>query len=102
VSQPSAFDWVSDELARHSGMSALEARGTLRLLLRDAGIDSKLVNKGQLAVVVARLLPAALTKLRVPEALAVCERIALALQSAEVAASHQVSPEDIFGRIGRR
>jgi hypothetical protein len=102
VSAPSAFDWVSDELARRTGLSELEARGTLRLLLKEAGIDSKLVNKSQLAVVVARLLPASLAKLRVADPRDVCDQIGQALQSAELLQPHQSSPEDVFGRIGRR
>jgi hypothetical protein len=102
MTQPGVFDWVADELARHATMSPLEARGTLRLLLKEAGIDSKLVNKGQMAVVVARLLPAALTRLRVPEPQAVCERIGKALQAADLAQPLLSSPEDVFGRLGRR
>jgi hypothetical protein len=66
------FDWVSRELERRTALSRLEARGTLRLVLKHAGLDPTSVSAHQMLVVVERLLPSALSKRKVDSADSLC------------------------------
>ena len=56
ASTPS-FEWVSQELERITSLERLEARGTLRLVLKKAGLDASGVTVRQMEVVIRELLP---------------------------------------------
>ncbi|MBX3128478.1 MAG: hypothetical protein KF718_17285 [Polyangiaceae bacterium] len=96
-----AFEWVSAELEARTALSRIEARGTLRLVLKNVGLEPASVSVHQMQVVVERLLPAALGKRRVGEASALCRELAADLvahaqQHAEVVAE---SAYDVFERM---
>lgn len=68
---------IGDALARATGMTSTQARGTLRLLLKDRGVDPGIARKADLLSVVAGPLGDALAKRRVaigPEALKALQR----------------------------
>ena len=96
-----AFDAACERLAAETALSALEARGTVRFALRDAGLEARSVSSKELAVVVTKLLPKELTARGVKEADAVCRRIADALSALKTAAAAD-TPEAVFGRLGGR
>ena len=52
-----AFDLICEEIEQKSSLSRLEARGTVRLALKKAGLDATTVTPRQMLVVVEKLLP---------------------------------------------
>jgi hypothetical protein len=66
------FDLAAERLEHHTSFSRLEARGTLRLALKTAGLDAKSVTAGQLRVVFEKLIPGELEKRDVSNAAEAC------------------------------
>lgn len=98
------FDFAAEQLERRTDLDRLEARGTLRLALKSAGLDPREVTAGQMAVVVGHVLEAELRTRGVDEPAAICQALLGDLkrldpnQSAEPAPD---SPEAIFRRLAR-
>jgi hypothetical protein len=95
-----AFDWICGELERLTCLDTLEARGTLRLSLKKAGLEARSVSPQQLAVVVGRLLTGELRDRGIENADQVCEDLLTRLKSHAVASSAEESPEEVFRRLG--
>lgn len=97
------FEWVCSQLEQRTGFARIEARGTVRLALKQAGLEPQSVTSSQMQVVIARLLPAALAARRVNDSAAVCDVLQRELrQAAESDAFTQPeSAYDIFDRLGK-
>ncbi len=96
------FGWLSDELERRTSLSRLEARGTVRLVLKEAGLEASALDAKQLNVVLARLMPDALKKRGVADAPVVCRRIADALLLAGPTLTETSDATyGVFERLGR-
>jgi len=93
------FEQVCGELERATSLNRLEVRGTVRIALRDAGLDSRSVRPDQMTVVLQKVLPAALASRGIADGERACSAIVRALLSAPAGAAHE-SPEDIFRRLG--
>ena len=98
-----AFEFVAARLEQRTEFDSVEARGTVRLALKEAGLDARTVTASQIAVVVERLLPYELRSRGVAEG----ERIARAIladlkgfRAADPEAPE--SPEDVFRRLAGR
>lgn len=74
-----AFERAADLLERETPFDRLAARGTVRLALRDAGLDARSVSAAQMLQVVQTRLGGELAARGVPDASAVCARIATGL-----------------------
>ncbi len=100
----SIFDFLAGALEESTDLDKLEARGTLRIALKQAGLDAKTVTAEQMRVVVERALPAQLASRGVDAAASVCRALATALKGLGSAAPGPAaeSPEDVFRRLGRR
>ncbi|MCC6216110.1 MAG: hypothetical protein IT376_14695 [Polyangiaceae bacterium] len=72
MAESPVFEWVSLELEKRTALSRLEARGTLRLVLREIGLAPASVSVKQMQVVAQRVLAPALEKRRVAAAGALC------------------------------
>lgn len=81
-----AFERTCAEIEASTSLDRLEARGTVRIALRGAGLDAASVEPREMQVVVRRVLPQELVKRGVPDAPALCERIAAAIADAGAAA----------------
>ncbi len=96
------FEWVSSELQRRTPLSRLEARGTVRLLLKQAGLEPGSVTAAQMDVANRRLMPAALKVRGIDDADSLSTELAPAL--ARAAAEHRLesaeSAYDVFERLG--
>ena len=96
------FDFVCNELEQRTNLDRLEARGTLRIALKDAGLDARSVTAGQLRVVFEKVMPLELGKRGVKDAeetcAAVIEELASAPASADEGSSGDV--DGIFRRLG--
>jgi hypothetical protein len=98
----SLFDIAAGELEAGSEMDRLEARGTLRLALKQAGLDVANLTVPQLQAVFEKLMPRELEARGVADATATCDAvmkdIANAASTADLEASN--SPDEIFKRLG--
>jgi hypothetical protein len=103
MGEPSLFDAVADDLHTRTGLDSIAARGTLRLALKNAGLDPKVVTPLQMHVVLERVLPHELETRGVREADSVCGAMAAAVRQLEASgASSGAAPEDIFRRMRER
>jgi hypothetical protein len=95
------YDFVSAELETQTQLGRLEARGTLRLALKEAGLDAGTVTGTQMVVVLAKLMPGEMRARGVASADDVCRSIAAALEERflDEATAAAESPEAIFRRL---
>lgn len=94
-----AFDWVCEELERLTCLGTLEARGTVRLSLKEAGFEARSATPHQLSVVVERILERELRVRGIENADEVCENLVVGLESHEPFSRVEESPEDVFKRL---
>lgn len=94
------FDFVCDLLEGLTALDRLEARGTVRIALKQAGLEPHSVTPGQMSVVVTKLLVTELSSRCVVDGAAQCrtidEQLGL-LESGPMADT----PEAVFERLGR-
>jgi hypothetical protein len=96
------FEFVAGKLEEATPLDRLEARGTVRLGLKAAGLDPRGVTKQQMEVMLQKVLPAELSTRGVAQSQKVCEGLVgalAALKSGEADAQSE-SPEDVFSRLG--
>jgi hypothetical protein len=96
------FDLAAEKLETSTDMDRLEARGTLRLALKEAGLDARKLTLPQLRAVFERLMPKELDARGVSDAAKTCEaaidEIARSAEALDIASS--ASPDDVFKRLG--
>jgi hypothetical protein len=100
MASATAFDWICAELERLTSLDTLEARGTVRLSLKRAGLEARSASPDQLSVVVSRVLVRELQARGIESADQVCETLAIGLKSQGPASSAGESPEEVFKRLG--
>lgn len=98
-----AFDWLCARLEEETSLDRLEARGTVRLALKSAGLEARTVTPEQLGVVIEKVLASELTARGVDDAASLCSRFAsgLAGQAASLASDAPgETPDAVFSRLG--
>jgi len=98
-----SFAWACTELERLLPLSEIESRGTIRLVLRQYGLEVGSVRPNEMQVLFRKALPDALRIRGVDESQDLCEEIALRLPSEvdDVEGMSAVdSPEAVFQRLG--
>ena len=101
MAESQVFDWVCDLLERETLLNRLEARGTVRLAMREAGLAPKSVTVDQIAVVLEKLLPQELEARSIPDGEAICKRLAEEIRGKDFGEATDLdSPEAIFRRLG--
>jgi hypothetical protein len=98
------FDRAAEQLEQRAGFDRLAARGTLRLALKESGLDAKTVTLQQLGVVLRKVMPQELTLRGVSDATAVCNAVIdhLANSPAIADADPASDPDAIFRRLANR
>lgn len=95
------FDFVAEKLQEATDFDKLEARGTVRLALKESGLEAKTVSAEQMAVVLQKVLPRELRTRGVDDSDSVCQRIVQVLERGGFGATGEDrSPEAVFKRIG--
>jgi hypothetical protein len=94
-----AFEHACEGLERLTNLSRLEARGTMRIVLKEAGLDPGSVKAGELRVVAKKTLPKQLAARGVEDAESVCERLGSELGGIQDTAGGD-TPEAVFARLG--
>ena len=95
------FDFAAERLEHHTSLDRLEARGTLRIALKIAGLPAKSVNAAQLCVVFEKVMPNELEKRGVSDAAVPCRAVIDDLMNspAPSEASAATDPDAIFQRL---
>ena len=95
------FDFATERLEHHASLERLEARGTLRIALKAAGLDPKNLTGAQLQVVFEKLMPGELESRGVNDVRDVCAAVLTDLARAGGAAedASATSPDEIFRRL---
>jgi hypothetical protein len=93
------FEAVCDGLERATSLGRLEVRGTVRIALKNAGLDPRTVRGDEMAVVLQKLMPGELQSRGVADGDKVCQAISRGLGGVASRAAEE-SPEDIFRRLG--
>ena len=99
MADSTAFSFVSEQLEHLSQMTRAEARGTVRIALREAGLSASTVSVYELKVVLEKVMPRELAARRIREGEELCAQIAEALSGMRDDAPD--GPEAVFGRIAR-
>lgn len=95
------FDYVAQELERRTSLSRLEARGTLRIALKEGGFDAS-AGAREVEVVLRKVLPRELAARAIDGSAALCDALAGAVASQTFDAAKDESPEQVFGRLAGR
>ena len=95
-----AFDFICAELEARTPLSQLEARGTVRIALKSAGLQASNVDTHQMCVVLAKVLPAELDQPAVPRAAELCEELARDLSEQSLEEVRSPTPDSVFKRLG--
>ncbi len=99
MSNAEVFERTSEGLESHTDLARLEARGTVRLALKKAGLDVHTVSVAEMAVVLARVLPAELESRGIADGEQICAQLRQALKDVASSPAPE-TPDSIFGRLG--
>jgi len=96
------FDFVAEQLERCTSLDRPEARGTLRIVCKMAGLEPKKLTPEQLRVVFERVLPGELEERDVADTAAVCRSLTEQVERAPQDQWDQSGDVDeIFKRLAR-
>lgn len=101
MTESRAFEWTAAEMEPLFGMSRIETRGTLRLALKEAGLEPRTVNARQMAVLLEKVMPKLLRSRRIVDPEPACASLALRVREQRFDDPFE-PPEDVFRRLGRR
>jgi hypothetical protein len=95
------FEWVSAALERATTFDSLQARGTMRLALRKAGLDAASVDIQGMCATLQHLMPKELSMRKIADGEAICARLVMDLRAANLKgpAPEGQTPEDVFRRM---
>jgi hypothetical protein len=95
------FDFAAERLEHHASLERLEARGTLRIALKAAGLDPKNLTGAQLQVVFEKLMPGELDSRGVSDVRNVCTAVLadLARTGGDAEDASTTNPDEIFRRL---
>ena len=99
----SLFDETASHLEELTSLSRLEARGTLRLALKEAGLEPEGLTGRQLRVVLEKVLPKELGLRGIQEGDPICASLAERVRAGEPEegqANRADAVDSAFGRMG--
>ena len=102
MADSAVFDWVCGELEQRSSLDRLEARGTIRLALKQAGLDAGSVTPDQIKVVLEKLLPEELRARGVADESESVRSLASGTERFDAGDARAIadSPDEVFRRLG--
>ncbi len=96
------FDVAAESLEEATDMDRLAVRGTLRIAVKEAGLDARKLTIPQLRAVFEKLMPKELDARGVSDTAVACkaimDEIAGSADAIDIASS--ASPDDVFKRLG--
>ena len=102
MADAAAFDWICTRLEQDTSLDRLEARGTVRIALKGAGLEARNVTPEQMKVVIEKVLAEELTTRGVEGASDLCSRLAadLGSEASSLATDAGETPDAVFSRLG--
>jgi len=93
---------AAERLETHSDLDKLEARGTLRIALRTAGLDANALSIAQLEVVMDKIMPGELERRGVWKPESVCSAVMTDVKqrAGDPKDAPEAGPEPVFRRLG--
>lgn len=95
----SAFEFACGQIETRTSLDRLAARGTIRIALKQAGLEARSVTPEQMAVVIQKILPGELASRGVDTVEEVCQRILTGLRGI-AAGPVSETPDAVFKRLG--
>jgi len=95
-----AYQEFCRQIETCASLSDLQAMGTARILVKEAGLDSKTATSAKLSVVASKLLPRQLELLGVAGSDGVAAKVNAALAAIAPGAAAANAPEAVFRRLG--
>ena len=102
MADSAAFEAACTSLEQASSLDRISARGTIRLALKQAGLEPKTVTARELEVVVTKVLPPELAARDVSAPDVVCAQITKVLRGLDGAVNGADTPEAVFARLASR
>ena len=99
MAESAAFTHLCQALESETTFSRIEARGTVRLALKSAGLNAKNITIEQMKVILERVFPKELESRGVPDPEGVCRMLIRGLGQVVSAAAE--SAEDVFRSLVR-
>jgi hypothetical protein len=99
MSDSNAFDFAASFLEENTDLDRLEARGTLRIILKKAGLEAKSVDPKQMKVAVDRMLADELVARGTADPSSVVDRLSSGMDTLQVDSGGS-TPEQVFARLG--
>ena len=99
---PELFAWLAQALEQRTPMNAAQCRGTVRLALKNAGLEAKSVTAPELRVVLHKIMPRELEVRGIDDGTKVCTELVADLDGADVAPaepSPRSQADSVFQRI---
>jgi hypothetical protein len=96
------FDIAAERLEHHTDFNRLEARGTLRIAVKEAGLKAQNLTLPELEAVLEKVMPGELKRRRVEDAVAICNIVMgeVARVAGPGSATSSSSADDVFRRLG--
>ena len=98
MAEAQAFMVVCDHLERATSLERPAARGTVRLALKEAGLDAETITPDQMSIVTEKVLPAELQALRIADVDGHCQSIRARLKRLQ-RGDARATPEAVFERL---
>ena len=95
-----AFEAACSALDECTEFDTLATRGTIRLVLKEAGLHPSDASSSQLKVVLQKLLPKELDARGVADSTGVTQTVCRAIAGVADAGTHDDSPKAVFRRLG--
>ncbi len=97
------FDHAAAQLERHTDLDRLEARGTLRLAIKLAGLEAKRLTLHQLEAVFEKVMPEQLAVRGIDSTATTCSTVMAEIaRTAETIEAGGDNSDEIFQRLGGR
>lgn len=98
MADAAAFEFVCDQLEKLTKMTRLEARGTVRLALKEAGLAPATVRPLEMQVVLQKVMPRELGARGIAGGDGVCQTLSAGIGKLKDDAGEQ-TPEAVFSRL---
>lgn len=96
-----AFEFVCERLETISKISRIEARGTVRLALREVGKNPAYISPQDMQTILTKVLPRMLQSRGLKDAAQICNEVARQLSQAKLSSgATYLDPADVFARLG--
>lgn len=100
MADSAAFDFVCEQLEQRTSLDRLEARGTVRISLKEAGLEARSVTPEQMKVVVDKVLPGELATRGIDDVDGVLSQLRSGLDSVQAGPADADAPDEVFRRLG--